>query len=90
MCRGGNTCCNINSKCGLGEGDCDTNVDCMGSGLSGIICGQPGSCQSYAPLYLGYLPSGFSGTDACCILKQEYRQYYKYYRSEIEDALAEL
>ena len=29
MCTGGNTCCNINSRCGLGEGDCDSNVDCL-------------------------------------------------------------
>ena len=35
-CHGGNTCCTPQNKCGMDEGDCDSNDDCE----KGLKCGR--------------------------------------------------
>merc|ERR1711970_1264482 len=60
-CIGGDSCCSVDydddgsvdEECGLGEGDCDTDSDC----LEGLVCGTD-NCQG----------TGFDSTDDCCML----------------------
>merc|ERR1719430_1806463 len=60
-CTGGDSCCSVDydddgsvdEECGLGEGDCDTDSDC----LEGLVCGKD-ICQG----------TGFDSTDDCCML----------------------
>ena len=40
-CTGGDSCCSEENKCGPGEGDCDSDADC----LEGLLCGT-GNCPS--------------------------------------------
>jgi len=50
-CSGGDSCCTSTNKCGVGEGDCDSDSDCQ----SGLVCGVD-NCSG----------SGFDSTDDCC------------------------
>ena len=50
-CTGGDSCCTLNNQCGLGEGDCDSNEDC----LSGLFCGH-NNCNG----------DTFDNGDDCC------------------------
>merc|ERR550519_2046997 len=60
-CTGGDSCCSVDydddgsmdEACGLGEGDCDTDADCM----KGLVCGTD-NCKG----------TGFDSTDDCCML----------------------
>ena len=40
-CSGGDSCCNEDNKCDVGEGDCDYDSDC----LDGLVCGW-NNCDS--------------------------------------------
>ena len=46
--------CNVNSKCGVGEGDCYTDVDCQ----AGLKCGQRDNLNFPDPGLYGYAPHG--------------------------------
>ena len=50
-CTGGDDCCSQDNKCGLGEGDCDHDSDC----LPGLRCGLD-NCGG----------SGWEYFDDCC------------------------
>ena len=53
ICTGADNCCGRNGyKCGLGEGDCDRNSDCIGD----LVCGK-NNCVG----------DGFDPTDDCCV-----------------------
>ena len=54
-CYGGNTCCD-DGICGEGEGDCDSDNDC----LPGLICGK-NNC----------IGSTFTSSDDCCVKGKE-------------------
>ena len=51
-CDGGDSCCTPSNQCSLGEGDCDTDADC----LPGLRCGKD-NCKG----------DDFDSTDDCCI-----------------------
>ena len=92
MCTGSNDCCNLNNRCGLGEGDCDTNTDCMSGGPKGLVCMNwvKDSCRRESRTYLGYTHPGFSVTDTCCVLAQQYRTYYEEWKPEVDALAAEM
>ncbi len=67
MCIGDNSCCTSRSRCGIGEGDCDADNECLG----GLVCGNPGNCATYSvhltDVYsFSTLKESFSASDACC------------------------
>ena len=54
-CTGGDSCCNsLNNKCDVGEGDCDSDADC----LDGLKCGTD-NCPSTRS-------SDWDSSDDCC------------------------
>jgi len=55
FCDGGDSCCqnHPNQRCGIGEGDCDEDMDCE----QGLVCGID-NCRAWG--------SGFDSTDDCC------------------------
>jgi len=55
FCDGGDSCCqnHPNQRCGIGEGDCDEDMDCE----RGLVCGRD-NCRAWG--------SGFDSTDDCC------------------------
>ena len=70
MCIGGNDCCRSYNRCGIGEGDCDGDEECM----EHLHCGEKGNCN----LFLSHLSDvhdysvlakSFSRTDRCCAPK---------------------
>lgn len=40
-CTGGDSCCDENNRCDVGEGDCDWDPDC----IDGLLCGKS-NCPS--------------------------------------------
>merc|ERR1711939_214497 len=52
-CDGGDTCCTYDFPCGDGEGDCDTDDDCIGD----LRCGTDNCDRGRFP---------FDSTDDCC------------------------
>lgn len=52
-CNGGNSCCSLDKPCGEGEGDCDSNDECM----AGLRCGT-NNCDLSA--------GTFEQLDDCC------------------------
>ena len=55
-CAGGDSCCTSGRKCYEGEGDCDTDDDCM----PGLRCGQD---KNYCRVNTGH--SWDTGDDCC-------------------------
>ena len=53
ICRGGDSCCSSQDKCGWGEGDCDYDSDCKGA----LTCGY-NNC--------GKIRGSFDWDDDCC------------------------
>jgi len=53
-CTGGDSCCSEENKCGVGEGDCDSDADCM----EGLLCGT-GNCPSSRSAF-------WDADDDCC------------------------
>jgi len=55
FCDGGDSCCqnHPSQRCGIGEGDCDEDMDCE----RGLVCGRD-NCRAWG--------SGFDSTDDCC------------------------
>ena len=53
-CNGGDSCCNANNRCDVGEGDCDSDTDC----LDGLKCGW-NNCPSSGVLEWDW-------NDDCC------------------------
>ena len=60
VCNGGDYCCNDSNKCGIGEGDCDTDKDCH----PGLTCGI-NNC----------IGASFEANDDCCY-SGEYSIYF--------------
>jgi len=54
-CFGGDSCCTPSRRCGLGEGDCDSNSDCR----RGLVCGHD-NCRVNGADH-------FDATDDCCV-----------------------
>ena len=50
-CDGGDSCCTFQNLCDIGEGDCDSDFDCMGE----LVCGFD-NCDG----------PNFDSTDDCC------------------------
>ena len=53
-------CCSVSSPCGIGEGDCDSHLDCQGN----LICGENNCLNNHS--------SGSSHWDSssdCCFGK---------------------
>ena len=61
MCEGGDDCCNRTNKCGVGEGDCDSDDDCKGN----LVCGAD-NCRG----------STFDPNDDCCSPEATTRSTY--------------
>merc|ERR1719376_1177632 len=55
-CLGGDSCCSPTSPCGEGQGDCDTNNDCLGE----LVCVNDGCDRTTFP--------SFDSTDDCCLM----------------------
>ena len=53
-CTGGDSCCSEENRCGVGEGDCDSDADC----LDGLLCGT-GNCPSTRSAF-------WDSDDDCC------------------------
>jgi len=53
-CTGGDSCCHEEHKCGVGEGDCDSDADCE----EGLLCGT-GNCPSTRSAF-------WDADDDCC------------------------
>ena len=53
-CTGGDNCCTSSKPCGVNEGDCDNDDDCM----AGLKCGF-----NNCPIKLGL---AWDSTDDCC------------------------
>ena len=53
-CSGGNECCNDDNKCGIHEGNCHSDKDCM----NGLICGT-NNCAKNHDLW-------WDSNDNCC------------------------
>lgn len=81
LCQGDNDCCTEDNQCGLGEGDCDSNADCLGE----LICGTE-NCAEVYKLLNSQNPDSmaqidvtkFSGSDDCCFFDDELTEYIKY------------
>ena len=60
LCFGGDDCCTYYNKCEAGQGDCDTNNDCM----DGLKCGTDNCGVSWTK----FIPSreGWDVYDDCC------------------------
>jgi len=56
-CIGGDGCCNENNKCDVGEGDCDSDDDCM----EGLKCGSD-NCLSAR----WFWDENWDSYDDCC------------------------
>ena len=56
-CNGGDSCCTSSNKCGLKEGDCDSNRDCSHA----YVCGG-NNCSG----------GSFDSTDDCCYKPSKY------------------
>ena len=54
---GGPECCTSSDQCGEGEGDCDSDVDCVGN----LKCGQGNGLDDNCDTSLGF-PSDYD----CC------------------------
>ena len=73
-CMGGNDCCNPGNQCGLLEGDCDTDNDCMGT----LVCGthnchnvnMPEGWPRSLTEAIGRDDINFSATDDCCQFRE--------------------
>ncbi len=65
---GQNDCCNSSNKCGLGEGDCDTDSDCV-SGLECGACDHEFDVPTVGTWTME--EENFSQSDACCRLPRE-------------------
>ena len=57
-CQGDDSCCSSDNICQEGEGDCDSDLDC----LPGLVCGKD-NCRG----------SDFDSTDDCCERPKEGR-----------------
>ena len=55
--NGGASCCKSSNQCGEGEGDCDSDNDCLGS----LKCGQGSGFDDNCDTSLG-----FPTTHDCC------------------------
>ena len=66
---GGNDCCSPTNRCGVREGDCDSNADCM----EGLVCGEDNCNDDLVAYFGGYLGEGaeFSSSDDCCTFPNE-------------------
>merc|ERR1712226_754509 len=53
-CTGGDSCCSETNRCDVGEGDCDSDADC----LDGLLCGT-GNCPSTRS-------DAWDASDDCC------------------------
>ena len=56
-CIGGDSCCNEDNKCDVGEGDCDSDDDC----LEGLKCGT-NNCLSAR----WFWDEDWDSQDDCC------------------------
>ena len=56
-CVGGDSCCNADNRCDVGEGDCDEDSDC----LDGLKCGS-NNCAGNR----WYFSEEWDGYDDCC------------------------
>ncbi len=74
-CLGGNDCCTPQNPCGLLEGDCDSNADCLGT----LVCGHHNCRNMEMPD--GFLRTlnddrnSFSSTDDCCTFREGIVEY---------------
>ena len=55
-------CCNPTAKCGIGEGDCDTDDDCAGD----LICGSDRDNSNNCKLSFANPASFWSDKTDCC------------------------
>ena len=60
-CTGGDSCCSATNRCDVGEGDCDTDADC----LDGLLCGT-GNCPTTRSAF-------WDVNDDCCYKPGEKR-----------------
>lgn len=65
--------CTADKPCGLGEGDCDTDADCVGN----LKCFQREVRRSIPGLYVEHLPPKYDTYDFC--YDPNYWQYSKMY-----------
>ena len=56
MCEGGDECCTTTNKCGVGEGDCDSDTECYGS----LKCGTDNCVGMWGSIV------GFAASSDCC------------------------
>ena len=56
-------CCSKDNPCNIGEGDCDTDDDCM----SHLICGNTGDGSNNCKIQFPYSGSSWIKTADCCI-----------------------
>ena len=67
-CIGGDSCCNENNKCDVGEGDCDYDSDC----LEGLKCGS-GNCPGSRSWLWG--SEEWDSSDDCCYKPGKYIKF---------------
>ncbi len=73
---GDNDCCTEDNQCGIGEGDCDSDDDCLGD----LVCGDDNCAASDLPPGLDpalFGGNGFSGSDDCCTVPGEIMTYMR-------------
>ena len=56
-------CCSEDKPCNIGEGDCDTDNDCMND----LICGNTGDDSNNCKIQFPYTGSSWIKTADCCI-----------------------
>ncbi len=75
QCLGVNSCCSFSNRCGLGEGDCDSDGECV----EGLVCGR---CQHEfeVPVFGRWVmeEENFSRTDTCCRLPEEFEREFEF------------
>ena len=55
-CIGGDDCCTTTNPCNVGEGDCDSDIQCLGD----LKCGENNNFDDNC------VGEGFDATDDCC------------------------
>ena len=67
-CYGGNSCCSDANKCGEGEGDCDSDSNCLGD----LFCLKGGAegCHTH-------VGSNWDSADDCCVDPKKYGDVVK-------------
>ena len=74
---GDNDCCSPSNRCGLMEGDCDKDEDCV----DGLVCSEGlDNCKNMGLPGFGAQslnPDAFSATDDCCTFSEDMMEYIK-------------